>query len=182
MQHMTVVFSHGRDSGPWGVKIRALARIVENRGGLVISRDDTDIPDPDQRVARLVREARSLDGPVVLVGSSMGGYVATVASADVRPVGLFLMAPAFGMPGYAVQEPQPQARELAIVHGWDDNVVPGSAVIDFARTHRAMLHLVPAGHALVEEVGWLSQVFGLFLDRCQTPESISPAGRLTAAL
>lgn len=181
MQHLTVIFAHGRESGPWGTKIRALARVVESRGGLVISRDDTDTPDADERVLRLVREAQTLNGPVVLVGSSMGGYVATVASASVRPVGLFLMAPALGLPGYAVPAPRPEARELTVVHGWDDDLIPADVVIDFARRHRAMLHLVPAGHALLEEVAWLTQVFGLFLDRCHAPSSIAPAGRLLAA-
>ncbi len=181
MQHLTVIFCHGRDSGPWGLKIRALARIVENRNGLVISRDDSDTLDPDERVERLLSVASTIDGPLVLVGSSMGGYVAAVASATIRPVGLFLMAPAIGMPGYAVAAPQPDAREIAIVHGWDDDVVPGDQVIDFARRHRAMLHLLPAGHALVEEVDWLARIFGLFLERCQEPAASAPAGRLMAA-
>ena len=95
MQNFTVIFAHGRESGPWGTKIRALAKVAEKFGCRVISRDDSDNRDPELRVARLVDEVKSIDGPVVLVGSSMGGYVATVASQVVRPVGLFLMAPCF---------------------------------------------------------------------------------------
>ena len=87
MLDFTVYFAHGRDSGP------------------VCSHDDSDTRDPDLRVARLVEAAQTNDGPVVLVGSSMGGYVVTAASGIIRPAGLFLMAPAFGMPGYA--EPMP---------------------------------------------------------------------------
>lgn len=166
MQNVTVIFAHGRDSGPWGTKIRALARVAEAFGCRVLSRDDSDNRDPELRVTRLIDEAAVLDGPVVLVGSSMGGYVAAVASQAVRPVGLFLMAPAFGLPGYAEPQPRPVCRELAVVHGWSDEIVAAEAVFAFARQHQAMLHMVPAGHALLEEVGWLTEIFSLFLGRC----------------
>ncbi len=166
MQTITVIFAHGRESGPWGTKIRALAQAAERLGCRVVSRDDSDSHDPELRVARLIDESRTVNGPVILVGSSMGGYVAAVASQVVRPVGLFLMAPAIGLPGYAVQGPKPVCRELTVVHGWNDDIVPVDAVLDFARTHQAMLHLVPAGHALLEQVEWLTRIFELFLTHC----------------
>lgn len=166
MQNCTVVFAHGRESGPWGTKIRALAKVAEQRGCRVVSRDDSDNRDPELRVTRLVDEVKAIEGPVVLVGSSMGGYVATVASQVVRPVGLFLMAPAFGLPGYVNQTPLPISRELTVVHGWDDDVVPLEPVLAFAKQHQAMLHLVPAGHALLEQIDFLVQVFDPFLVRC----------------
>jgi predicted alpha/beta hydrolase family esterase len=166
MPKVTVIFAHGRESGPWGTKIRALAKVAESFGCRVISRDDSDNRDPELRVVRLIDEVKSIDGPVVLVGSSMGGYVVTVASQVVRPVGLFLMAPAFGLPDYDHQSPQAIARELTVVHGWSDDLVPIEAVLDFARSQQAMLHLVPAGHALLEQLEWLTQVFELFLQRC----------------
>lgn len=182
MQNLTVIFAHGRESGPWGTKIRALTKVAEKFGCRVISRDDSDNRDPELRVTRLIDEVKSIDGPVVLVGSSMGGYVVTVASQVVRPTGLFLMAPAFGLPGYTEQAPQPISRELTIVHGWDDYIVPFEAVFHFARTHQAMFHLVPAGHALLEQVEWLTQVFELFMERCMQPESSTPKERLLATL
>jgi len=182
MHNFTVIFAHGRESGPWGTKIRVLAKVAEKFGCRVISRDDSDNRDPELRVARLVDEVKSIDGPVVLVGSSMGGYVATVASQVVRPVGLFLMAPAFGLPGYAEQTPQSISRELTVVHGWDDDVVPLDAVVDFARTHQAMLHIVPAGHALLEQVDWLVEVFDQFLGRCLQQDVITARERLLATI
>lgn len=180
MHSFTVIFAHGRESGPWGVKIRALARVAEKFDCQVISRDDSDSRDPELRVTRLIDEAAALQGPLVLVGSSMGGYVATVASQVVRPAGLFLMAPAVGLPGYAVQAPRPICRELTVVHGWHDEVVPVAAVLEFARAHQAMLHLVPAGHALLEQVDWLTQVFELFLRRCLHVEGNQARQRLLA--
>jgi pimeloyl-ACP methyl ester carboxylesterase len=182
MQTFTVIFAHGRESGPWGTKIRALAKVAEGFGCRVISRDDSDNRDPELRIARLIDEVKSIDGPVVLVGSSMGGYVATVASQVVQPVGLFLMAPAFGLPGYADQTPRSICRELTIVHGWDDKVVPVESVLDFARRHQAMFHLVPAEHALLEQVGWLTQVFELFLGRCLQCDGDKARERLLATI
>jgi len=182
MEQLTVIFNHGRESGPWGKKIRVLAKVAERLGCRVVSRDDTDSLDAELRVARLIAEAGSIEGSVVLVGSSMGGYVATLASRTVKPVGLFLMAPAFGVPGYEVETPRPTCRELTIVHGWGDDIVPLDAVLDFARSHQAMLHLVPAGHALLEQVDWLTDVFGQFLNRCLSRQTESITGRLLATL
>jgi hypothetical protein len=76
------------------------------------------------------------------------------------------MAPAFGLPGYVHQTPVPISRELTVVYGWSDDIVPVEPVFDFAEQHQAMLHLVPAGHALLEQIDWLAQIFELFLGRC----------------
>lgn len=182
MPNFTVIFAHGRESGPWGVKIRTLAKVAEKFSCRVISRDDSDNRDPELRVARLIDEVKSVEGPIVLVGSSMGGYVATVASQIVRPTGLFLMAPAFGLPGYDQQSPQAIAREMTVVHGWSDDLVPSDAIVDFARKQQAMLHLVPARHALLEQLEWLEQIFSLFLQRCLQNERGREPGRVLATL
>jgi len=180
MQNFTVCFAHGRESGPWGIKIRAMAKVAETLGCRVVSRDDSDTPDPDLRVSRLIEETRAIDGSIVLVGSSMGGYVVTAASSAIQPVGLFLMAPALGMPGYKQSVPEPFARELSVVHGWGDDVVPFDTVLEFARTHQAMLHVVPAGHALVEQLNWLTRAFADFLQNCMELDGVSARERLLA--
>lgn len=182
MSKTTVVFAHGRESGPWGTKIRALAKVAEGFDCRVISRDDSDNRDPELRVARLIDEVTSIEGRVILVGSSMGGYVVTVASQVVRPTGLFLMAPAFGMPDYEHQSPQAIAREVTVVHGWNDDIVPLDGVVNFARQHQAMLHLVPAEHALLEQVEWLTQIFELFMQRCLQRDNSPVRDRLIATI
>ena len=63
------------------------------------SLDYTGIEDPETRVAMLDRRLADETSAVILAGSSMGGYVSTVAASK-RPVsGLFLLAPALHMPG-----------------------------------------------------------------------------------
>ena len=160
-----VVFTHGKESGPWGSKIRFLATIAETFGARVISPDYRDLADPDIRVKRLLDTQLNTpaSSPLVLVGSSMGGYVSCVASETLRPTGLFLMAPAIGMPGYAVPAPLPHAQKVEVVMGWRDEVIPPQHVIDFAQTHRAALHLLDADHRLNEVLPEVGALFKRFL-------------------
>src|SRR5690349_1575031 len=92
-------FVHGKESGPWGIKIQRLARIAESHGYSIESLDYSGIDDLLERVTILL-ETQSPVEDLILVGSSMCGYVAAVASKSLTPKGVFLMAPAFFMPGY----------------------------------------------------------------------------------
>ncbi|MEP0710601.1 MAG: alpha/beta hydrolase, partial [Algoriphagus sp.] len=76
---MKVFFSHGKESGPWGSKIKRLANIAEEYGCSVDSIDYADNPDPDLRVERLVNILKDVKEDFLLVGSSMGGYVSLLA-------------------------------------------------------------------------------------------------------
>ena len=96
----TVVFSHGKESGPWGSKITAMATVVRDRGAAVESVDYRGLDDPADRVRKLIEVGLRLTGPLVLVGSSMGGHVSAAAASQLQPRGLFLLAPAFYMAGY----------------------------------------------------------------------------------
>lgn len=93
-----VVYNHGKDSIPWGEKALALAEVAKGRGFEFISPDYQASNDPDWRVEQLL--ALDLRGyeRIVLAGSSMGAYVATVAAETIKPQGLFLIAPAFYLP------------------------------------------------------------------------------------
>jgi len=164
-QKVLVVFAHGKESGPWGIKIRFLAHIAKRNGAEVLSIDYSDLPDPDQRVTRLLSTPQPAHDCLILVGSSMGGYVATVASQTMRPRGLFLMAPAFGMPGYTDKNIQPGADEVCIVHGWQDEVIPVEHALSFAREHHSELHLLEADHPLNNVLPTVGRLFEDFLHR-----------------
>ncbi len=102
---MKIWFSHGKESGPWGSKIKRLAAVAKEYGYQVDSIDYTGLADPDLRVERLLSRLQgNSDGTIVLVGSSMGGYVSLVASEQVEVTGLFLLAPALYLPGYKTQK------------------------------------------------------------------------------
>lgn len=148
-----VVFSHGQESGPTGTKIDRLSAVARERGARVDSIDYRSDKTPADRVRRLVGHARDVGVPLVLVGSSLGAYVSLVACREVRAAALFLMAPAvfIDAPGYDVKAFGELPRDLVIVHGWGDEVVPVESAIRFARAERAELTLLDAGHRLSEE-------------------------------
>src|SRR5271154_5065555 len=95
----SVVFSHGKESGPWGSKITAMAAVVRDLGLAVESIDYRGLDDPGDRGRKLIDSVGERKDRVVLVGSSMGGHVSAAAATRVGARGLFLLAPAFYMAG-----------------------------------------------------------------------------------
>ena len=164
---MKIVFSHGKESGPWGTKIRHLAALAEGQGFLVDSIDYTHTMDPDLRVDRLL-EVLSSEETFVLVGSSMGGYVSLVASEQVDAKALFLMAPALYMPGYEQKEYHSRCTRIEIVHGWSDTVIPAEHSIRFAKKTDCDLHLISGDHALNDSLPLVAGLFEAFLGRIKT--------------
>ncbi len=156
-----VSFAHGKESGPWGAKITQLAEVARRRGFAVESLDYSHTQDPDERVRQLLDHAPAADC-LVLVGSSMGGYVAAQACAGLAPDALFLMAPALYFDGYAT-EPTGIPDHCAVVHGWRDTVVTPDRGIRFARTHRTRLHMLDSGHTLTDCLPCIETLFDAFL-------------------
>lgn len=147
-----VIFSHGQESGPWGTKIQAMAAAARSLGCRVESIDYQGIADPAARVRKLVSECRGIAEPLLLVGSSMGGHVATAAAAEVGAVGLFLLAPAYYIEEWEDLTPEAPDVPIVIVHGWRDEVVPCDNSIRFARGCRATLHLLDGDHRLTDNI------------------------------
>lgn len=159
----TVLFSHGRESGPWGTKIRAMSELATGLGCRTDSIDYRGLSDPADRVAKLVAACADLDGSLLLVGSSMGGHVATAAAAETRAAGLFVLAPAYYMPGYEDLTPAPPAIPIEIVHGWRDDVVPPENSIRYAHGCRATLHLVDGDHRLTDNIDQINYYLERFI-------------------
>ena len=120
---MKVYFSHGKESGPWGSKIKRLANIAKEHSCSVDSIDYSDILDPDLRVERLINVLKDVEDDFLLVGSIMGGYVSLVASEQANAKGVFLLAPALFMQGYKKQIYSHKIN-VEIVHGWSDDIIP----------------------------------------------------------
>lgn len=159
-----VWFAHGKESGPQGRKIEVLSEVAGKLGWRVENPDYRGLDDPDARVARLLELYQAAGGKLVLVGSSMGGYVSLVASQQLAPEGLFLMAPAIGMPGYAQPEPEFSAGACLIVHGWHDAVVAPQNVIRYAEARKVPLHLLDDDHPLSHSLPLLGSLFCTFLE------------------
>lgn len=160
---MKVYFSHGKESGPWGSKIKTLAEIAKQHGCAVDSIDYTDLMDPDLRVERLLTHLESEQGDFALVGSSMGGYVSQVVSQRVNAKGVFLLAPALYIPTYQCQRYEKSAPILDIVHGWSDDVIPPEHSIKFAQDVKCSLHLIDGDHRLNSAIQTVSVLFDQFI-------------------
>lgn len=158
-----LIYNHGKDSIPWGEKALALAAVGKRHGYQVISPDYQSSNDPDRRVEQLLAMDFSAYDRIVLIGSSMGAYVATVASETIRPRGLFLIAPAFYLPGYQRSEFKPGTGQIVVFHGWQDEVVPPENAWRFCQTHRASLHMLDADHRLLSALPDMEAEFERFL-------------------
>ena len=161
---LLVCFNHGKESGPWGTKITRLADVARAQGAAVISPDYSHTPDPDARLQQLCATPLPPHERLVLVGSSMGGYVAAQACARLRPVALMLMAPALYYPGWS-QEPDGIPSDVEVMHGWHDDVIPLANAQRFAARHAAALHVFDADHGLSAALDTIAVLFERQLQR-----------------
>ena len=165
MNRASIVFSHGKDGAPWGPKIVAMADVARRHGLHVESLDYQGIEDPNARVAKAIDFCRALSEPPILVGSSLGGHVAAAVSAQLPTRAMFLLAPAFYMRGFEQHTPTPAKCPIAIVHGWNDDVVPVENSIRFARLHSTALHILDSDHRLTSCIAEICDLLDAFLAR-----------------
>lgn len=158
-----VIYNHGKDSIPWGEKTKHFAEVAKRHGYAFESPDYQQQPDPDKRAEQLLAMDLSGFEQVVLIGSSMGAYVSTVASETIRPKGLFLLAPAFYLPGYRQTEFKPTAEDIRVFHGWQDDIVPPENVWRFCRQYRVRLNLYDTDHRMLGVISQLTEEFSRLL-------------------
>lgn len=144
-----VIYNHGKDSVPWGEKTIQFAEVAKRYGYLFESPDYQEYSDPDKRVEQLLAMDLSGYDEIILIGSSMGAYVATVASESIKPKGLFLLAPVFYLPGYRQTEFKPAAEDIRVFHGWQDDIVPPENAWKFCQKYRARLNLYDTDHRML---------------------------------
>ena len=164
MSEATLIWCHGSLSDPWGSKSKALAEIAKEAGFTMDALDFRGMESPDQRVESLIDSLSNATQPIILAGSSMGGYVASAAAKQIEVAGLFLLAPAFYLPGYAIHVFSNMPSKISVIHGWQDDVVPVENSIRFAKQHRAELHVLPDGHRLSESISPIGTLFSHFLN------------------
>jgi pimeloyl-ACP methyl ester carboxylesterase len=164
-----VVFSHGQESGPWGRKVSALAEVARSEGYEAHSVDYRGVDEPRARVARLVDFCKELAGDLVLVGSSLGGYVSVASASLLHARGVFLMAPALYMEGLPELRPGVLDCPSTIVHGWRDDVVPFEHSVRFAQTYHAALHILESDHRLHNQIRVIQYLFEYFLIALDLP-------------
>ncbi len=161
-----VVFSHGKESGPQGSKIQLLKKVAEKNHFETVSLDYRQCKNADERIALLENYLETVEAVnIILLGSSMGGYVSTVLACKKSAKGLFLLCPALYMndPEYSYREFSPQCEQIELVHGWQDDIVPYENSIRFAKANNAVLNLLKDGHRLQDSLDFLENRFDSFL-------------------
>lgn len=164
---MRVVFVHGKESGPNGLKIKAMSAVVQALGYEVVAPDLRQHDDPQWRTQQLLEVLGS--GPAFIVGSSLGGFVAANAAALVpqQVLGLFLLCPAFDLPGYPLKRPDQPLRggQVYLVHGRHDSVVPLANSERAASDWAATLVTVDDDHPLHNSVNLICQHLHVWLSQ-----------------
>ncbi|RBD94531.1 hypothetical protein BRM14_10520, partial [Xanthomonas oryzae pv. oryzae] len=117
------------------------------------------------RLQRLLEIARAAadKGPLVLVGSSLGSYIAGRVSLQVPTRGLFLMVPPTQMGPLPALDAAPVP--ISIVHAWRDELIPAADVIAWAQARHARLLLVDDDHRLASHVDASARAFAELLQR-----------------
>lgn len=166
------ILSHGFESGPDATKVTALAEVAEQFGctherpdytDLDAKREVSSLGDVPARLQRLLvlAQAAAQRGPVILAGSSLGAWISGHVSLQVPVKGLFLMAPPVRL---STSHPLDAAHvPTAIIHGWDDELIPAQDVIDWAYPRRDTVLLVNDNHRLSAHVEQSAQAFAQLL-------------------
>lgn len=166
----TVILSHGLESGPDATKVSAMAVAAERLGWRTLRPDYRDLdsanglPGADLRLQRLLDQARAVQGPLVLAGSSFGAFISGLASLQIEVRGLFLLALPLQLPGYA--KPLELAKvPTCVLHGWHDELIPARAVFEFCAHRDIELQLVNDSHRLSDYVDACASRLAEFLTR-----------------
>jgi fermentation-respiration switch protein FrsA (DUF1100 family) len=91
--------------------------------------------------------------------------VCTTAALQLPVRGLFLLAPAFFMPGFEALTPAVPACPVEIVHGWHDDIVPVENTLRWARPSAARVHLLDTEHRMHAVIPELEPLFAAFMQR-----------------
>jgi len=165
MRRPRVIFSHGLASSPDSIKIRRLTGIAEGRGFPTLAIDYRDTEDPRLRGERLAAYVSQEDPPPLLVGSSMGGSISLAVAALMPVAGLFLMAPAVGLPGYPAFPIAPKTDHIAIVAAWGDEIIPPENIFELGKKTGASLLFLDSDHRLSNQHEEVGEFFRQFLEK-----------------
>lgn len=121
---MRIIFLHGLESGPHGSKYQAL----QERFGDILSPDCSGIYDAYERLDIIRGSLAEESGPLLLVGSSMGGLMALLYQQDQpgKVAAMVLCAPAIHRPETPAFD-YDNLPPTTVIHGTNDDVVPFAA-------------------------------------------------------
>lgn len=166
-----VIVSHGFEAHPEAVKALACAAAARALGWTEerpdyrpfdARLDVSSLGDVEARIDHLKAIAVKAEGPLVLVGSSLGAFISARVSLEVPVVGLFLMAPPVWLEDYdfALQAARVPTR---VIHGWHDEIITAMSVAAWAQPRNLRTTFVPDTHRLEAHAGYCGEELGRFL-------------------
>lgn len=163
MANRHVVFSHGSGGSTRSAKIAALAQTARVEGYSVVAVDYGKEDRPKERIAMLCDACQPLQGEVVLVGASLGGYVSLAVASLLHAKAVFLMAPAIYVADLPPLRESKFEFPISLVHGWHDTVIPVEHSIRFAREHNAPLQVLNTDHRMHDQLPVIRHFFEHFI-------------------
>ncbi len=157
---------HGLEGAPNGSKLLSIANEASKYGYQAHFPDLRSIKNPDKRLdtAREMYADKLANGTNILVGSSLGGYIATCLACEFDVYALFLMAPALYRTGYAIKSYPVQTDRCLIVHGIYDDIVDIETSRTFLKENNGTALLeVQDGHRLLDQIYKLPAMFNLLM-------------------
>jgi surfactin synthase thioesterase subunit len=76
------------------------------------------------------------------------------------------------MPGYEQYTPTPARCPIAIVHGWNDDIVPVANSIRYAQQYKAALHILDSDHRLTADLEQVCALLDGFLRKLLAPDPV----------
>lgn len=165
-----IILCHGSNSSPEATKVSALAALGETLGWHTQRLDfraDDALGSAESVFPRITRLQAAMDAcntPPLLVGSSMGAFVAGLASLQ-RPVaGLFLLATPEAIPGYPIGFDLRTDVPTLLIHGWRDEVCPLDDLFAWASRRQLPLLVLDDDHRLGDSMDAITTQFRGFLE------------------
>lgn len=171
----SIVFSHGKESGPNGTKIKIMSEVAHSSGFKTTSIDYSRCKNANERVSLLKKHLGLYkEKNILLVGSSMGGYVSAVLANDCNLMGLFLLCPALYLQNkeYEIQDYLPKCKNIEVIHGWNDEIVPYNNSIKFGKITGATVNLINDNHRLNQSYTFIAKRFEYYLKEISTINNV----------
>lgn len=156
-------------------KLKILSKVAQSYGFETTSIDYSECKNANERVSLLKKHLELYkEKNILLVGSSMGGYVSTVVANDFNLIGLFLLCPALYMQDkeYEIQDYFPKCKNIEIIHGWNDEIVPYNNSIKFGKMTGATVNLINDNHRLKQSYAFIVKRFEYFLKEITTINNV----------
>lgn len=157
------IFLHGKESGPAGKKLLALENIALKYDFLTIKPDFSGITNAFDRITKAKQIQLPTHNKLIIIGSSMGGYLALEMNKPWNADALFLMAPAVKIFNNEYPNPNislPDNIPIEVIAAKNDDIVKLSDIQLLCQNNNLCnLTIADDSHRLSNSIDILSEKF-----------------------